>query len=284
MPAMKKGIPVLILAVLGLIALFQSMYTVDETEIAIVLQLGKPVGEPKQPGLQFKKPFVQNVLFFDHRVLEYDAAPAELLTKDKKTMIVDNYTKWRIKDPLQFYRTVRTLAAAQARLDDIVYSQIRERLGRYTLTEIVSEERAKIMTEVTTKASTLIAEYGIEVVDVRIKRTDLPPENERAIFGRMRAERERQAKQYRSEGSEESSKIRSLAERERTIILAEAERKSAVLQGQGDAEATRIYAEALNQSPDFFSFKRSLEAYEKSFEDNTSMVLTPKSEFFRYMR
>jgi len=284
MSAMKKGIPVLILAVMGLIALVQSVYTVDETEIAIVLQLGKPVGEPKQPGIHFKKPFVQNVLFFDHRVLEYDAAPAELLTKDKKTMIVDNYTKWRIVDPLQFYRTVRTLAAAQARLDDVVYSQIRERLGRYTLTEIVSEERAQIMTEVTTKASTLISEFGIEVVDVRIKRTDLPAENERAIFGRMRAERERQAKQYRSEGQEEASKIRSLAERERTIILAEAERKAAALRGLGEAEATRIFAEALEQSPEFYSFKRSLEAYEKSFEDNTSMVLTPKSEFFRYMR
>jgi membrane protease subunit HflC len=284
MSAMKKGIPVLILAVMGLIALVQSVYTVDETEIAIVLQLGKPVGEPKQPGIHFKKPFVQNVLYFDHRVLEYDAAPAELLTKDKKTMIVDNYTKWRIVDPLQFYRTVRTLASAQARLDDVVYSQIRERLGRYTLTEIVSEERAQIMTEVTTKASTLISEFGIEVVDVRIKRTDLPAENERAIFGRMRAERERQAKQYRSEGQEEASKIRSLAERERTIILAEAERKAAALRGLGEAEATRIFAEALEQSPEFYAFKRSLEAYEKSFEDNTSMVLTPKSEFFRYMR
>ena len=284
MSAMKKGIPVLILAVLGLIALFQSVYTVDETEIAIVLQLGKPVDEPKKPGIHFKKPFVQNVISFDHRVLEYDAQPAEILTKDKKNMIVDNYTKWRIVDPLKFYRTVRTFAGAQARLDDIVYSQIRESLGRFSLTEVVSKERAEIMDEVTNKASKLISEYGIEVVDVRIKRTDLPPENERAIFGRMRAERERQAKQYRSEGQEEASKIRSAAERERTIILAEAERQSSVLRGEGEAEATGIYAEALNQSPDFYSFKRSLEAYEKSFEDNTSVVLTPNSDFFKHMR
>jgi len=157
-------------------------------------------------------------------------------------------------------------------------------LGRYTLIEVVNQKRTEIMTQVTEKSSELIREYGIDVLDVRIKRTDLPPENERAIFGRMRAERERTAKQYRSEGREESVKIKSGADRERVLILADAERKSAILHGQGDAEATRIYAEALERSPEFYAFKRSLEAYEKSLKENTRLIITPESEFFRYMR
>lgn len=283
MPNKKMGI-LLAIVVVGLVLLSQSVYTVDQTEKAIVLQLGKPVGGVMAPGLHFKKPFVQNVLTFDSRVLEYDAQAEEILTKDKKNMIVDNFTKYRIVDPLQYYRTVRNERGALARLDDIVYAQLRVALGGYTLVEVVAEKRGQIMAEVSAKASELLKEYGIEIVDVRIKRTDLPPENERAIFGRMRAERERQAKQYRSEGQEESAKIKSNADKDRALILAEAERESAMLQGQGDAQATAIYAKALNQSPEFYAFKRSLEAYEKSFKDNTQVILTPKGEFFKYMR
>lgn len=283
MPNKKIGILLAVVAV-ALVLLTQSLYTVDQTEKAIVLQLGKPVGGVMTPGLHFKKPFVQNVLTFDSRVLEYDAQAEEILTKDKKNMIVDNFTKYRIVDPLQYYRTVRNERGALARLDDIVYAQLRVALGGYTLVEVVAEKRGQIMDEVSAKASELLKEYGIEIVDVRIKRTDLPPENERAIFGRMRAERERQAKQYRSEGQEESAKIKSNADKDRALILAEAERESAMLQGQGDAEATGIYAKALNQSPEFYAFKRSLEAYEKSFKDNTQVILTPKGEFFKYLQ
>jgi membrane protease subunit HflC len=282
--ALKKTGVFAAILVVAVVVLSQCLYTVDQTEKAIVLQLGKPTGGIIDPGLHFKKPFIQNVLFFDSRVLEHDAQPEEILTKDKKNMIVDNFTKYRIVDPLQYYRTVRDERGALARLDDIVYAQLRVALGRYTLVEIVAQKRGQIMEEVSAKASELVKDYGIEIVDVRIKRTDLPPENERAIFGRMRAERERQAKQYRSEGREEAAKIKSGAEKEKTLILADADRQSAVLHGQGDAEATRIFAEALNQSPEFYSFQRSLEAYEKSFKDKTKMVLTPDSEFFRYMR
>ncbi|MEW5773748.1 MAG: protease modulator HflC [Thermodesulfobacteriota bacterium] len=276
-----------VLAVVAALFAFVAMdafYTVDQTQTAIVLQLGKPVSGAVGPGLHFKKPLIQNVLRFDARILEYDSLPAEILTKDKKNMLVDNFTKWKIVDPLQFYRTVQTIPGAQARLDDIIYSEMRVALGQYLLIEVVNQKRAEIMDQVSKKASEIIREYGIEVVDVRIKRTDLPPENERAIFGRMRAERERQAKQYRSEGQEESAKIRSDAERERTVILADAERQSSILRGQGDAEATKTYAQALEQGPDFYSFQRSLEAYEKSFQNNTTFVLTPQSEFFRYLR
>lgn len=277
----------LILAVVGVLLLFVGMdtfFTVDQTQTAIVLELGKPVSGAIGPGLHFKKPLIQNVLRFDARILEYDANPAEILTKDKKNMLVDNFTKWKIVDPLQFYRTVQTIPGAQARLDDIIYSEMRVALGQFLLIEVVNQKRAEIMAQVSKKASEIIHEYGIEVVDVRIKRTDLPPENERAIFGRMRAERERQAKQYRSEGQEESAKIRSEAERERTVILADAERQASMLRGQGDADATKTYAQALEQGPDFYAFQRSLEAYEKSFQNNTTFVLTPQSEFFKFLR
>ncbi|MEG6550532.1 protease modulator HflC [Desulfocurvibacter africanus] len=274
-----------VIGFLALIALVQSMFMVDQTERAIVLELGKPVGDkPLDPGLHFKLPFVQNVVFFDSRILNYDAEPAEILTRDKKNMVVDNYTKWRITDPLLFYRTVRSIPRAQARLDDIIYSEIRVALGNYTLIEIVSGKRGQITQEVTTKSNALVSEYGIEVMDVRIKRTDLPAENARAIFGRMRAERERQAKQYRSEGQEESSKITALADRERTILQADARRQASVLRGEGEAEAIRLWADALGRDPEFYAFQRSLEAYEKSLKENSRLVLTPDSPFFKYLR
>ena len=177
--------------------LLQCVFVVDQTERAIVLQLGKPVGDADyEPGLHFKLPFVQNVIFFDSRVLEYDAPAAEILTQDKKNMVVDNFSRWRIVNPLLFYQKVRSVQNGLSRIDDIVYSQLREALGRYTLTEIVAVERSTIMDEVTTKSNVLLGEYGIHIIDVRIKRTDLPQENQLAIYGRMKAERERQAKQY----------------------------------------------------------------------------------------
>lgn len=259
----------------------QCIYTVHQTQKAIVLQLGEPVGGVVAPGLHFKLPFIQNVEYFDARILDYDARSAEALTSDKKALVLDNYARWRITDPLTFYRTVRTIPGAQARLDDTVYSQLRVFVGRSTLTEVVSSKRAEIMSAVTARTSELLHEYGMEIIDVRIKRTDLPTENQRAIFGRMRAERERQAKQYRSEGQEESTKIRSSADRERTVLMAEAHRKGEVLRGQGDADAARIFSEALAQSPEFYDFQRSLEAYRKVFRDNTRIILTPTDPFLK---
>ena len=280
----KATILIIVIGV-AVFALSQAAFIVDQTERALVLQLGKPVSEDALgPGLHFKLPLVQDAVYFDGRILDYDAQPAEVLTRDKKNMVVDNYTKWRISDPLKFYRTVRTIPRAQQRLDDIIYSEVRVALGNYTLIEIVSDKRGLIMEEVTKTSSQGISEFGIEVIDVRIKRTDLPAENEQAIYGRMRAERERQAKQYRSEGQEEAAKIRALAERERTIILAEADRKSRVLRGEGEAEATRIWAEALGQDEEFYEFQRSLEAYAKSFEHNSRLVLTQDSPFFKHLQ
>ena len=281
----KSSLGLLIVILLVLIAAGQCVFTVDQTEKAVVLQLGKPVGDkPLGPGLHFKLPFVQNVLFFDSRLLDYDAKAAEILTKDKKNMVVDNYSKWKIVDPLQFYRTLRTLQRAQARLEDIIYAELRVALGNFTLHQVVSSKRAEIMRLVTEKSNELLSPYGIEVVDVRIKRTDLPQENQQAIFDRMRAERIRQAKLYRSEGREEMEKIKSGADKERVILLAEAQRKSEVIRGEGDGEAAAIYAEALEQSPDFYSFVRSLEAYKKGMAKNTRMIMTPSNDFLKYMR
>ncbi|MHC1790147.1 protease modulator HflC [Solidesulfovibrio sp.] len=278
---------VIIIAVVCFLVLVtgsQTFYVVDQTETAIVLQLGKPVAGPILPGLHAKIPFIQNVVFFDARLLEYDAKAAEVLTLDKKNLVVDNYARWRITDPLLFYRTLRTVGRANARLDDIIYAELRVALGQYTLLDVVSEKRAIIMGEIMKKSSGLLAPYGLEVVDVRIKRTDLPPENAQAIYGRMRAERERQAKLYRSEGWEEMEKVKSGADKDRSILLAEAERQAEVLRGQGDAEAASVWAEAVNKSPDFFGFTRSLEAYQKSFARNSRLFLTPDSPFLKFMR
>lgn len=269
---------------LAVFVFLQCVFVVDQTERAILLQLGKPVGEDYGPGLNFKLPFVQNVIFFDARVLEYDSPAAEIITQDKKNMVVDNYSRWRIENPLLFYRTVRNIQGGLSRIDDIVYSQLREALGRYTLTEIVAVERSTIMEEVTTKANALLREYGIHVIDVRIKRTDLPQENQMAIYGRMQAERERQAKQYRSEGREEAAKITTSADRQRAVILADARRQAEALRGEGEATATGIYAQALSQDPDFYEFVRTMDAYKKTMKDQTQFVLTPESEFFKFLQ
>jgi membrane protease subunit HflC len=279
----KKLTGVVIILIAVFVVANMAFFTVDQTQQAIVVRLGKPVGDVKGPGLHFKLPLVHEVIYFEKRLLEYDASPAEILTEDKKTLVLDNYSRWHISDPLLFYKTVRNIAGAQARLDDIVYAQLRVELGRHSLTEIVSQVRSDVMEKVTARSSTIAKDYGIDVVDVRIKRADLPPENEAAVYGRMRAERERQAKKYRSEGQEESLKIKAAADKDRTILLAEAYEKSETIKGEGDAEALKIYAEAFGKDPEFFSFLKTLEATERSMGKDTTLVLSPKSEFLQYL-
>ena len=280
----KKLFSVATIGFLATLLLLQSAFTVHQTQKAIILQLGKPVGEALGPGLHFKLPFVQNVLYFDSRILNYDARSAEALTKDKKAILLDNYARWRILDPLVFYQRLRTVPNAHSRLDDIIYSELRVVVGTYDLTEVVSTKRQEIMEKVMEQANSLAIEYGVRVVDVRIKRTDLPPENQRAIFSRMTAERERQAMEYRSEGERDATMIRATTDRDRAILLAEAQKKSQILRGEGDAEATRIFAEAISQAPDFFEFTRSLEAYKKALASNTRLVLDPDDVFLRFLR
>lgn len=260
-------------------------FTVDETNQAVVVRMGEPVRVVKEPGLHLKLPFpVETVHKFDRRLLEYDSAPAQIYTKDKKNLIVDNYARWRIVDPLAFLRTVRTEAGALSRLDDIVYAVLREELGRHTLSEVVAKNRELIMRTVTQKCDWAAEKLGIEVVDVRIKRADLPRENERYVFDRMRAERHKMANQYRSEGEEMALKIRAQTDLEKRRILAEAYRKAEEIKGEGDAEASRIYAEAYKEDPEFYAFIRSLQAYDAVMDSSTVLVLPPEGPFLRYLR
>ena len=281
---MRKFVIIAASALVALILAMQCVFSVDETQLALVLQLGKPVSGALKPGLHFKWPLIENVVYIDSRVLHYEANPAEVLTKEKKTLVVDNYAKWRIVDPLQFYRSLGTVERAKSRLDDLVYAEVRVAIGSYSMEEVVSSRRAEIMAIVTSNVNDTVKNFGLQIMDVRVKRTDLPAQNEKAIFGRMKAERERTAKLYRSEGQEESAKIKSGADRERTVLIAEAAREAEVTRGQGDGEATKTYAESLGQSPEFYSFMRSMEAYKKSLHDNGRVVMTPGSGFMRYMK
>ena len=261
----------------------QCFFVVHQSQKALILQLGEPTRGIFSPGLHLKLPFIENVIYFYARILDYEARKADTLTSDKKTIVLDNYARWKIVDPLLFYQSVRTTDNARARLVDIIYSQLRAQVGRYTMTEVVSTKRSEIMKIVTQSSSEQTKAYGIEVVDVRIKRTDLPPQNQQAIFGRMQAERERQAKQYRSEGQEEALKIKSTADRERTIILAEAQRQALTQQGEGDAQAVDIFAQSLSQYPEFYDFQKSLEVYKSGLRENTRLVIPLDDPLFKYM-
>ncbi len=273
----------IVLVLLGVIVLSGALFTIDETEQAIITQLGKYIRTVSEPGLNFKIPFIQSVHKFEDRVLEYDAAAAPVITSDKKHLIIDNYARWKIVDPLELYQTVRDESGAQARLDDIVFSELREEVARHTLTEIISVNRETIMGKVHKQCDEKAGEYGIEVIDVRIKRADLPSEVARSVYARMKAERERIAKKYRSEGEEEAVKIRATTDKEKTILLADAYREAEKIRGEGDAGAITIYAEAFERDPDFYAFVRTLEAYEKSLERDTTVILPSDSEFFRYL-
>jgi membrane protease subunit HflC len=280
----RRWIPILLLlaALVGgwnLVA-----YTVPQWEQAIVVQLGEPVRTVQEPGLYFKLPLIQNVLYFDRRLLAYDSAPKEVLTKDKQQLLVDNFSRWRIRDPLQFYRTVRNEAGGQSRLDDVIYSIVRENLGRHTLREIMNEKRTEVMAEVTKESDAKARDYGIEVTDVRIKRADLPEKNEQNVFNRMRTERERLAKKFRAEGDEEARKIRSESDKEVQILTAEARKQAEITRGKGDAQAVKIFADAYGRDLDFYQLVRTLEAYRNSVTDGTTLILSPNSEFFRYLK
>ena len=276
----------IVLLVLGLFFATWKLvfFTVPQWMQAVVVRLGDPVRTVREPGLYVKLPFVQEVLYFDRRILDYDAQPRELLTVDKQQLVVDNYARFRIIDPLQYYRTVRNEAGAQSRLDDILYSNVRETLGRHTLREIVSEKRTELLEQVTKRSDENARGYGIEVIDVRVKRVDLPEKNEQNVFSRMRTERERLAKKFRAEGEEEARKITSGAEKDVLILMAEARRQADILRGEGDALAVKIFADAYGRDPGFYEFVRTLEAYRKTLGEGTTLILSPSSDFFRLLK
>ena len=271
---------VAILVLLGLTTVF----IVDETEQVVILAFGKPVRNITEPGINMKVPFpLQEKIKFDDRLLEYDSPPEEILSKDKKTLIVDNYVRWRIVDPLQFLRTVQAIPTALSRMDDIVYSELRRELGTHDMVEIITENREKLMEIVTFNSNKATLDYGIEVLDVRIRRVDLPAENEESIYARMEAERNRQANKFRSEGEEEAQKIRASTDRDKTIILADAYKEAEGIRGEGDAKAVEVYANAYSADPKFYEFVRTLDTYKKIIDDKTTLVLPADSRLFKLL-
>jgi membrane protease subunit HflC len=284
-PAMpKKSIGLLIIVVLAAFILNSVFFTVREDQQVVVTRFGKPVRILRDPGLNYRTPFIERLTYFDKRLLEYDSNPTEIITQDKKSLVVDNFSRWRIVDPLKFLRTVRDEIGAQARLDDIIYSELRLELGRKDLVDIVAKDRAELMDQVTEESNRKAAQYGIEIVDVRLKRADLPPENLKAIFGRMQAERNRIARQYRSEGREEAQKIRAETNRERDILLADAYEKEQNIKGVGDAKSIEITAQAFGQDTEFYSFNKSLEVYRSSLREKTTILMQSDSEFLRFLK
>jgi membrane protease subunit HflC len=278
-----KRILALALPIITLIGL-SSIFIVDETEQVVILQLGKPVNTITKPGFNFKLPFpFQEKIVFDDRLLEYDSPPEAILSKDKKSLIVDNYVRWKIIDPLQFLKTVQAIPTAKSRMDDIVYSELRRELGTHDMVEIITENREEIMDVVTKASNTATLNYGISVVDVRIRRVDLPSENEESIYARMEAERKRQANKFRSEGSEEAQKIRAATDRDKTIILANAYKEAERIRGEGDAKAVQIYAKSYSSDPKFYEFVRTLDAYKKVVDDKTTLVLPSNSKLFKLL-
>lgn len=273
----------LILLVAVVLVLYGSTFTVNMTQNAIVLQFQEYKKTVTEPGLYFKIPFAQDVRYFTKMLLVLDSPPADVITKDKKTMLIDNYTMWRISDPLLFLQTLRTEPAGESRLDDIVKSELRVELGTHKLIDVVTKTREEIMAKVNTEANIKAVEYGIEVLDVRIKRADLPSDNAQKVFDRMRTERERIAKKYRSEGAEEATKIRATTDKEKVILIAEAYKKEQETRGNGDARATKIYADAFNKDREFYAFMRSMQAYKNSLKTDTTVILSEKSDFLKYL-
>lgn len=277
-----KPISIIIVVVLILI-LSGSMFTVNMKQNAIVLQFQEYKETITKPGLYFKIPLIQEVRFFTKMLLVLDAPPADIITRDKKTMVIDNFSMWRIKDPLLFLQTLQSERAGESRLDDIIKSELRVELGTHNLIDVVTITREEIMAKVTQEANIKAAEYGIEVLDVRIKRADLPEDNAQKVYNRMRSERERIAKKYRSEGAEEATKIRAGTDKEKVILIAEAYRVEQEIRGNGDARATKIYADAYNRDREFYAFMRSMQAYKKSLLTGTTVLLSEKSDFLKYL-
>ena len=272
-----------IAVVVAFFLLLSSVFVVNPTQQALVLQFGNFIRTVRDPGLSAKVPFLQSVEFFDKRVLSLDASSVELILGDQKRLVVDAFVRYRIADPLVFRQASGTEAAFRGRLEPLILSNLRSIMGGVSLFQVLSKERASLMNQIREKSNEALARFGVELVDVRIKRADLPPENSQAIFARMRAERDREAKELRAQGAEIGQRIRARADRERRVIIADADRQAQITRGQGDGEATRIFAEAVGSDINFFDFYRSMQAYRVALADGqTNLVLSPNNRFLRY--
>ncbi|MDO9711226.1 protease modulator HflC [Paracraurococcus lichenis] len=273
------------LAVLLVVAA-SSLFAVHQTQQVLITQFGQPIRVVQTPGLNWKLPFIQTVIGFDRRLLDYDAPGQEVILGDQRRLVVDTFTRYRITDPLRFYQTVgATEGGIRLRLGPIVSSTLRNTLGSEPLLAVLSADRARIMGEIRAKVNAEARSFGIDVSDVRIRRADLPEENTQAILSRMQSERERVAREQRAEGAEQAQRIRAAAERDRTVLIAEAQSKAETLRGEGEQVAIRIFAEAFSKDPEFFQFWRTMQAWREAFSDGESrMLLSPDSDFFKYFR
>jgi modulator of FtsH protease HflC len=272
-----------VLAVAALIVGYSALFTVYQTQQALVVRLGKVVRVVDEPGLHVKLPFVDNVIAIDKRILDLEESAQEIIASDQKRLVVDAFARYRIKDPLRFYQTLGSKAAADSQLNILLNSALRRVLGEATFIHVVRDQRAELMSRIRGLIDHEAENYGIQVVDARIRRADLPEQNSQAVYKRMQTARQREAAEYRAQGLQQAQEIRSRADREVTVLVAEATSKSEQIRGEGDAKRNQIFADAFNQDPDFFAFYRSMQAYEAGLKSgDTRMVLKPDSNFFRY--
>jgi len=272
-----------VLVLIGLVVVYGSTFTVYQTDQAIVVQLGQPIRVVTEPGLHFKWPVVQSVISIDKRILDLENPAREVIASDGERLVVDAFARYRISDPLKFYQTIGAIESANARLSPLLNSSLRRVLGSNRKIEIVRDKRAQLMADVRTQLGEEAKAFGIEVVDARIRRADLPEQNSQAVYKRMQTERERQAAEFRAQGAQKKQEIQAKADRDVTVIKAEANQKAEQLRGEGDAERNRIFADAFGRDPDFFAFYRSMQAYEAGLKaGDTRMLLRPDSDFFRY--
>jgi modulator of FtsH protease HflC len=277
------GVIVAAVALLALIIAFGSMFTVYQTDQVIVVRLGQPIRVVTDPGLNFKVPLLDSVISVEKRIVDLENPAQEVIASDQKRLVVDAFARYRINDALKFYQTIGAIEGANARLSTLLNSALRRVLGEASTIDIVRDKRAQLMALVRTQLENEAQSFGIAIIDVRIRRADLPEQNSQAVYQRMQTERQREAAEFRAEGSQRSQEIRARADRDVTVLIAEAQSKGEQTRGEGDAERNRIFAEAYGRDPDFFTFYRSMQAYESGLRSNdTRMVLKPDSEFFRY--
>jgi membrane protease subunit HflC len=276
---------IIFVLLLGFLLINQSAFIVTQGEQKMVLQFGKPVAQYSEPGLKFKTPFVQQVKEFSKKILSVDPDPEEVILADQKRLVVDTFGRYKIVDMLIFNNTLSTRELAEQRIDNIINSTAREVLGTVTLDDLLSEKRSEIMGTIRDEVNKAVTDKGVEIVDVRIIRADLPDQTIQAVYDRMRTERQREAATFRAEGQQFAQEIKSKADKERTILLAEAEKQSQISRGEGDEQAIKVYAEAFKKDPEFYSFYRTMQAYREGLSgDNTTMILSPDGDFFRYFK
>ena len=283
---MKLGLAGGVIAVLAVIAAiigYSSLFTVYQTRLALVVRLGQPVRVVTEPGLNFKVPLIDSVIYIDKRILDLENSSQEVIASDQKRLVVDAFARYRIIDALKFYQAVGSIEGANSRLSTLLNAALRRELGEATLTHVVRDQRAQLMARVREQVDREAAAFGITIVDVRIRRADLPEQNSQAVYQRMQTERQQEAAQYRAEGAQKAQELRAKADRDVTVLLAEAQSKGERTRGEGDGERNRIFADAYGRDPDFFAFYRSMQAYENGLRANdTRMLLKPDSEFFRF--